>query len=83
MNEPKLPELLGRENPAPALIPSYEFRPQQLEFSMCIENSLNLKSHSVIEAGTGIGKTIGYWCQYLPVKNGCSYQRLRSCYKTK
>lgn len=68
MNEPKLPELLGRENPAPALIPSYEFRPQQLEFSMCIENSLNLKSHSVIEAGTGIGKTIGYLVPILASK---------------
>jgi ATP-dependent DNA helicase DinG len=60
MNEPKLPRLLGRENPVPALMSSYEFRPQQLEFSEWIEKSLLLKAHAVIEAGTGIGKTIGY-----------------------
>jgi len=60
MNEPKLPQLLGPENPVPALMPNYEFRPQQREFSVRIGQSLHLNVHAVIEAGTGIGKTIGY-----------------------
>lgn len=38
----------------------YEFRPQQLEMAMAIEEALRKKSCLIIEAGTGTGKTLAY-----------------------
>ncbi|SOC37638.1 ATP-dependent DNA helicase DinG [Ureibacillus acetophenoni] len=41
-------------------LPNYEQRPEQFKMMDLIWNQLNQKSEMVIEASTGIGKTIGY-----------------------
>src|SRR5688500_2309558 len=38
----------------------YEFRPGQLEMAEAVESALADKRHLIVEAGTGIGKTLAY-----------------------
>jgi ATP-dependent DNA helicase DinG len=40
--------------------PGYEFRSSQLEMARIVEESFERHQHSVIEAGTGTGKTLAY-----------------------
>jgi ATP-dependent DNA helicase DinG len=40
--------------------PRYEFRPGQLEMAELVERALGDKSHLIVEAGTGTGKTLAY-----------------------
>ncbi len=40
--------------------PNYEFRQGQLEMAEAIEAALKEKSHLIVEAGTGTGKTLAY-----------------------
>ncbi|MCX7822704.1 MAG: ATP-dependent DNA helicase [Syntrophobacterales bacterium] len=42
------------------LVPSYEYRPQQVEMAMAITEALENQKHLIVEAGTGIGKTFAY-----------------------
>lgn len=39
---------------------SYEHRPQQYRMAMCIADAVENRQHLVIEAGTGVGKSIAY-----------------------
>ena len=43
-----------------ATLPGYEFRPQQLAMAVEIASALHDKSHLVIEAPTGVGKSLAY-----------------------
>jgi ATP-dependent DNA helicase DinG len=38
----------------------YEFRPSQLEMARIVEDAFEHRRHSIIEAGTGTGKTLAY-----------------------
>lgn len=38
----------------------YEFRPQQAEVSHAVEEAFNTGRHCLVEAGTGVGKTLAY-----------------------
>lgn len=40
------------------LLPGYEYRPQQLEFSKAIERSIETSVPGIFEAGTGTGKSL-------------------------
>jgi ATP-dependent DNA helicase DinG len=40
--------------------PNYEFRPGQVEMAQAVEAALAEKSHLIVEAGTGVGKTLAY-----------------------
>lgn len=40
--------------------PNYEFRPGQLEMALAVEAALAEKGHLIVEAGTGVGKTLAY-----------------------
>ena len=40
--------------------PGYEFRPSQLEMARIVEDAFERHQHSIIEAGTGTGKTLAY-----------------------
>ncbi len=40
--------------------PNYEFRHGQLEMAEAVEAALAEKSHLIVEAGTGVGKTLAY-----------------------
>jgi ATP-dependent DNA helicase DinG len=40
--------------------PGYEFRSSQLEMARMVDDAFQKKQHSIIEAGTGTGKTLAY-----------------------
>src|SRR5579862_721885 len=40
--------------------PGYEFRPSQLAMAKLVEEAFEKRQHTVIEAGTGTGKTLAY-----------------------
>src|SRR5213082_1061617 len=39
---------------------NFEFRPQQQEMAAAVANALEEERHLVIEAGTGVGKSLAY-----------------------
>jgi ATP-dependent DNA helicase DinG len=41
-------------------LPGYEHRPQQVEAALAIETALANKDHCLVEAGTGVGKSMAY-----------------------
>lgn len=43
-----------------ATLPGYEFRPQQLAMAEAIATALQEKAHLVVEAPTGVGKSLAY-----------------------
>ena len=38
----------------------YEYRPQQISMAEAVEKSLATKTHLIVEAGTGVGKSLAY-----------------------
>ncbi|MEO1512195.1 MAG: DEAD/DEAH box helicase, partial [Planctomycetota bacterium] len=53
--------VLGDTGPiARALGPSYEARDQQLRMAAAVERSMEQRSHLLVEAGTGVGKSFAY-----------------------
>jgi len=43
-----------------AMKEAYEYRQQQIAMSEAIENALTTKTHLIVEAGTGVGKSLAY-----------------------
>jgi ATP-dependent DNA helicase DinG len=41
-------------------IPAFEYRPQQLEMALAIAAALDSRSHLIVEAPTGVGKSLAY-----------------------
>jgi ATP-dependent DNA helicase DinG len=39
---------------------AYEYRPQQIEMAQAVEKAIAGKTHVIVEAGTGIGKSLAY-----------------------
>jgi ATP-dependent DNA helicase DinG len=39
---------------------AYEHRPQQIEMAEAVEKALGAKTHLIVEAGTGVGKSLAY-----------------------
>ncbi|MFW5941811.1 MAG: helicase C-terminal domain-containing protein [Chloroflexota bacterium] len=42
------------------VFPGYEYRPQQVEMVQAVAQAFNNGEHTIVEAGTGTGKSIGY-----------------------
>jgi len=51
---------LDREGEFAQALPGYEFRRQQLEMARAVVNTFNSSTHLMVEAGTGIGKSLAY-----------------------
>jgi ATP-dependent DNA helicase DinG len=45
---------------AQAMNAAYEHRPQQLQMAEAVETALAAKTHLIVEAGTGVGKSLAY-----------------------
>jgi len=45
---------------AQAMNRAYELRPQQIEMASAVEKALSTKTHLIVEAGTGVGKSLAY-----------------------
>jgi ATP-dependent DNA helicase DinG len=43
-----------------AMQTAYEHRPQQIEMTLAVEKALGAKTHLIVEAGTGVGKSLAY-----------------------
>lgn len=48
------------ENGTLSSLPEYEHRPQQLEMAQAISGALQSQSHLIVEAPTGVGKSLAY-----------------------
>lgn len=53
-------KLIFSENGALSSLADYEHRPQQLEMARAISSALQAKSHLIVEAPTGVGKSLAY-----------------------
>ena len=53
-------KILGPRGTISHHLPGYEFRPQQIEAALAIERSLASKQHCLVEAVTGVGKSMAY-----------------------
>src|SRR5262245_9800731 len=52
--------VLGADGPLAVAIPGFRARPGQARMAEAVESALLTERHTVIEAGTGVGKTFGY-----------------------
>lgn len=59
-NAPTLHEILGEGGLLARTMPGYEFRPGQLGMAQRVGASIAECQHTVVEAPTGIGKSLGY-----------------------
>lgn len=57
---PSIKEILSPEGRLSAHLPGYEYRPQQVEACRAIDEALTKGKHCLVEAGTGVGKTLAY-----------------------
>lgn len=53
-------KILGENGAIARLLPGYESRPQQLEMADAVAKAIREKSHLLVEAGTGTGKSFAY-----------------------
>ncbi|GAH45919.1 unnamed protein product, partial [marine sediment metagenome] len=53
-------QTLGDGGPIASCLKNYEERPQQIEMSKAIEEAISCSSHLIVEAGTGVGKSLAY-----------------------
>jgi len=60
LNIDKISAILAPKGSVSRTLPGYEFRPQQIEMIKKIADAFNKKKIAVIEAGTGVGKTLAY-----------------------
>ncbi len=51
---------MGPDGPFSAALPGFEQRPQQLDMMLAVARILNRGGRTLIEAGTGTGKSLGY-----------------------
>ena len=53
-------EVFATGGPLANTLPSYEPRPGQVQMSQLIERGFLENAHTIVEAGTGVGKSMGY-----------------------
>ena len=55
-----LPRIFASEGPLAQALPGYAPRPQQLEMAVAVQRALEDQQSLIVEAGTGIGKSLAY-----------------------
>ena len=53
-------ELFGRSGPLAAALAGFEARPGQVQMSKIVERGFLESAHTIVEAGTGVGKSLAY-----------------------
>lgn len=53
-------DYIGENGSFSQTLPDFEYRPQQVDIAKTIAQSFEMNEHLIIEAGTGVGKSIGY-----------------------
>jgi len=64
-------DVLGKNGVIANKLGSYELRPQQLEMALAIGKAIEENKHLIVEAGTGVGKSMAYLIPFIfwSVKN--------------
>ncbi len=64
-------EVLGENGVIANKLGSYELRPEQLDMALTIEKAIEENRHLIVEAGTGVGKSMAYLIPFIfwSVKN--------------
>ena len=57
--------VLGQNGIISQRLQNYEFRPQQLQMAKAISEAIEANKHLLIEAGTGIGKSLAYLIPFI------------------
>ncbi|PKB67349.1 MAG: hypothetical protein BZY82_03355 [SAR202 cluster bacterium Io17-Chloro-G3] len=60
IDENEVVSLLNIDGHLSKIFPGYEYRPQQVEMARAISKALNGSYHLLVEAGTGVGKSVAY-----------------------
>jgi len=60
LDVPRIQALLGQGGLFSQKLPGYEFRPQQVRMAELVAEAFNEGRHLLVEAGTGVGKSIAY-----------------------
>ena len=60
IDEESVTALLGEGGPLSKAFAGYEQRPQQVEMAQAVTRALNGEHHLMVEAGTGVGKSVAY-----------------------
>lgn len=55
-----LSALIAPGGPFDSKFPGYEHRPQQVEMLKAVADAINTREHLLVEAGTGVGKSLAY-----------------------
>ncbi|BAF59595.1 MAG: DEAD/DEAH box helicase family protein [Pelotomaculum sp.] len=58
--EDEVAVLVGKDGPLADVVPGYEYRPQQQEMIRLVTRALNEEKYLLMEAGTGVGKSLAY-----------------------
>lgn len=53
-------DIIGTSGKFAKLCPDYEYREEQLAMAVAVSDALARKEHLLVEAGTGVGKTVAY-----------------------
>ena len=59
-------------------LPAFETRPGQLQMAQLIERGFLENAHTIVEAGTGVGKSMAYLIPAIRSKRKSSSQPVRS-----
>jgi len=64
-------DVLGKDGVISKKLGSYELRPQQLDMALAIQKAIEENKHLIVEAGTGVGKSMAYLIPFIfwSVKN--------------
>jgi Rad3-related DNA helicase len=57
---PPMADVLGPDGVIARRLPGYEHRPQQVEAAEAVREALLTERHAIVEAGTGVGKSLAY-----------------------
>src|SRR5581483_12072386 len=53
-------ELFAKGGAVARTLKPYESRPEQVQMSLAVEQALEQRHHLIVEAGTGVGKSLAY-----------------------
>ncbi len=56
----QLAAMISPEGLVARSFPAYEYRPQQVDMLKAVAEAINVPTHALIEAGTGVGKSLAY-----------------------
>ena len=61
----RIDEIFKADGPIGKSLPHYELRPQQVEMAKAVEEAIGKERHLIVEAGTGVGKSLAYLIPFI------------------